>query len=587
MTTAGRPAQTVIVLGGGIGGMSAAHELVERGFAVRVFERRRLAGGKARSVDVHGTGTDGRRDLPGEHGFRFFPRFYRHVTDTMARIPVGGGRTAFDNLVEASRDEIARAGRVPIVMPAWFPRHARDIELLLHDEREIATLGLSPEDLQAFSVRIWQLMSSCHDRASQEYERTSWFAYLGAESHSEAFRQILARGLTRTLVAATPKEASAEVGGTVLTELVYATGRPGRSDDRLLNGPTNDVWLTPWLTYLRSRGVDYRLDTEVTAIHMHAGRIAGVTVKGPAGEERISGDYYVSALPVERMNPLLTEQMVHADPTLHGIRTLAADVAWMTGIQFYMSERIPIIQGHVTYIDTAWALTSISQAQFWSGYDLSTFGDGTVRDILSVDISDWNAPGTLTTTKCADECTRDEIEAEVWAQLKASLNVDGHEVLRDGHKRSWYLDRDISVTTGGDHDAEPLLVNKAGRWVMRPAAHTAIPNFFLASDYVRTNTNLATMEAANEAARRAVNGIIDASGVDAPYCRIWPLYQPWMLAPLRWHDARRYAQGLAWDPRPPLVIRILHTIATFLGSIGHRSRPSSPAPRSQPPASAG
>ena len=31
--------KTVIVLGGGIGGLSAAHELSERGFSVRVFER--------------------------------------------------------------------------------------------------------------------------------------------------------------------------------------------------------------------------------------------------------------------------------------------------------------------------------------------------------------------------------------------------------------------------------------------------------------------------------------------------------------------------------------------------------------------
>ena len=38
-------------------------------------------------------------------------------------------------------------------------------------------------------------------------------------------------------------------------------------------------------------------------------------------------------------------------------------------------------------------------------------------------------------------------------------------------------------------------------------------NLFLAADYVRTYTDLATMEAANEAARRAVNGILKASGV--------------------------------------------------------------------------
>ena len=42
----------VIVLGGGVGGMSAAHELIERGFEVVVLERGRLAGGKARSIPV-------------------------------------------------------------------------------------------------------------------------------------------------------------------------------------------------------------------------------------------------------------------------------------------------------------------------------------------------------------------------------------------------------------------------------------------------------------------------------------------------------------------------------------------------------
>ena len=89
--------------------MSAAHELVTRGYTVRVFERQSLPGGKARSVTVDGTGTDGRKDLPGEHGFRFFPRFYRHVIDTMERIPVGSG-TAAGNLVQASREEIAING---------------------------------------------------------------------------------------------------------------------------------------------------------------------------------------------------------------------------------------------------------------------------------------------------------------------------------------------------------------------------------------------------------------------------------------------------------------------------------------------
>ena len=42
----------VVVLGGGVAGMSAAHELIERGFEVMVLERGHLAGGKARSIPV-------------------------------------------------------------------------------------------------------------------------------------------------------------------------------------------------------------------------------------------------------------------------------------------------------------------------------------------------------------------------------------------------------------------------------------------------------------------------------------------------------------------------------------------------------
>ena len=76
---------TVAVLGGGVGGLTAAHELADRGFDVTVLEWRDAFGGKARSMDVPGSATAGRKPLPGEHGFRFFPGFYRHIPDTMSR----------------------------------------------------------------------------------------------------------------------------------------------------------------------------------------------------------------------------------------------------------------------------------------------------------------------------------------------------------------------------------------------------------------------------------------------------------------------------------------------------------------------
>ena len=44
--------QKVVVLGGGVAGLSAAHQLIERGFSVEVFEKLKIPGGKARSIPV-------------------------------------------------------------------------------------------------------------------------------------------------------------------------------------------------------------------------------------------------------------------------------------------------------------------------------------------------------------------------------------------------------------------------------------------------------------------------------------------------------------------------------------------------------
>ena len=47
----------VAILGGGVAGLTAAHELAERGFEVVVLEARDIPGGKARSLPVPGLGT--------------------------------------------------------------------------------------------------------------------------------------------------------------------------------------------------------------------------------------------------------------------------------------------------------------------------------------------------------------------------------------------------------------------------------------------------------------------------------------------------------------------------------------------------
>src|SRR5436189_4967196 len=77
----------VHVLGAGIAGLTAAHELVERGYEVHVYEASFQPGGKAATQYPCLKVKKEPVTLPAEHGFRLFPSFYTHVIDTMSRIP--------------------------------------------------------------------------------------------------------------------------------------------------------------------------------------------------------------------------------------------------------------------------------------------------------------------------------------------------------------------------------------------------------------------------------------------------------------------------------------------------------------------
>jgi 15-cis-phytoene desaturase len=117
--------------------------------------------------------------------------------------------------------------------------------------------------------------------------------------------------------------------GSVGAQLTLDLITPGTSFVRLLNGPTSDKWIDPWMSYLRQMGVDYRLDSKVESIECVDGSIKSVTITEGEQQYKVEGDYYISAFPVEVMEKFITSPMLKADPDLAGIKLLANSVDWM------------------------------------------------------------------------------------------------------------------------------------------------------------------------------------------------------------------------------------------------------------------
>ncbi|MFC8044610.1 FAD-dependent oxidoreductase [Nocardia sp. NPDC057353] len=535
--------RTVAVFGGGMAGLSAAHELVERGYQVTVYEPAYL-GGKARSMGVPGTGHGGRMDLPGEHGFRFFPGCYQNVPDTMQRIPFPGNPNGVrDNLIRVEGTVAGFRGKPPLFAPIEIGA----VDQLTPELLANTMIGafsflpeLPPHELAFFGKQMTMWFSSCEERRFGQWEYVTWQQIMRAEGKSHAYREYLVSALTRITVAAKPHLSSARTIGTIGEALVLAaTGTiPQFSGgvDRILNRPTNEAWIDPWVAYLMSRGVQFVLGQKLTRLNLNNGVITSAGVGG----RTVEADYYVCAIPVERTVPLLTGDILDADPHLGGMSQLLTD--WMVGIQYFLRRTTGMPEGHIAALGSPWALTALRQAPMWVGDFPARYGDGSAVECLSVDISDWDSPG-IVFGRTAKQCSAEEISIEVWAQLKEWLNTNTGW-LRDEDIHSWHLDPGVSWSGGVAYNETPLLVNTVGSYDNRPHAHCAIPNLFFGGDHVRSHIDLATMEGANESGRMAANAVMDAADDPQPRAAVFPLVALPAFEGAKALDRDRYRAGL-------------------------------------------
>jgi uncharacterized protein with NAD-binding domain and iron-sulfur cluster len=546
------------VFGAGVAGLSAAHELADRGFEVTVYERDHL-GGKAWSVGVPGSARGARSQLPGEHGFRFFPGFYKNLGDTMRRIGTGDGGTVYDRLVHATTYRTSFAGRPDLTIPLSIDPAPRG----LTPDTFVQTLGaaliesykLPPQEALYFASKLWVYVSSCDERRFGQWDYVSWKDFIREDRMSEEYRLVVSRSLVRNLAATKSSAASVHSIGLVgLASILSLMGRGndrGATFDRVLDGPTSEVWLDRWVALLRGMGVRFRVGWTLEGLRMARGRVGSALVRDPRGRSHsITPAWFLSAIPFERVAALLTPAMLAADPRLEGITRLQND--WMSGLQFYLREPLPLANGHVNYVNSPFALTSISQAQFWRR-GLRSYGDGSVKESFSTIISDWETPGILY-GKPAKELTPAQIAREAFAQIQAHLNDTGQPVLREEMLHSWFLDPAIRPAPGGGPDRvvndTPLFIQNPGEWADRPDSRTRIPNLFLAGEWVRTNINVTTMDGANQGGRQAANALLDAAGSAAPRAQLWQLEVPPEYEPVRALDRVLYAQGRpnAFDP---------------------------------------
>jgi zeta-carotene desaturase len=316
----------VIVIGGGLAGLSAGVALAEAGWRVRLFEQRPFLGGRATSYV-----------LPdGEHVDNC-----QHVTlgcctnleDFFRRVGSADKIKFFDRLL--FQDPQGRTGEMQAgLLPAPFHMlgsFATFAPLTLADKYSIGRAMMDilrskgkPKDLEeagGISMLEWLRRRKQTPGAMERFWRVVLVSALDEE-------------LDRT---------DARYGvdvfwkGFLSNRTGYRMGVPGVPLAQLYDGCKAEI---------ERRGGEVNLRAPLRAIHLAGGAVNNVEFDGGRRE---SADGYVFALPHEALADLLTEEIKRLEPSLANLGNIR--VAPITGVHFWFDREV-MREPFVTLLET-------------------------------------------------------------------------------------------------------------------------------------------------------------------------------------------------------------------------------------------
>lgn len=270
--------RTVLILGGGIAGLTAALHLAADGHAVTVIEQADHLGGRLCHAPP--------------------PLLLEAHTATWSLLKTLGKDTATRRLRHTPLEFLQATGTRTQFLHLPLPS---PLNTLLG-----TTLfqGLSMRDrwhLLSFLERTWEqdppLPNDLDTRAADE-----WLASIGQSEHA---RHGVWNSLARLLLGAALPQVSAELFMRTLRRCFLTGARA----TKLIIPPhgLDSFLLTPLRAQLDRMGVRSRLNTTATQLHFTQDRVAHVEL---ADRTRLTADWYVAALPHHRLTPLLPERVV-------------------------------------------------------------------------------------------------------------------------------------------------------------------------------------------------------------------------------------------------------------------------------------
>ncbi len=280
-----RTGKTVLILGGGLAGLTAAKRLTDRGFSVRLIEKRSLYGGKVSSwKDEEGDWI--------ESGTHCFFGAYDELYDLMREIG------AYDSVLwKEHRLTYTLSGGGRFTFNTWnLPSPLHLVPAII--KNGYFTFG----EMLAFSKSLIPLALK-KDRYPPTQEHLTFSEWAKRHRFGKRLLEKMFRPMALALKFIPPERISAKIILDV-TEVFYRI--PKASCMGFLKGAPEEHLIAPLKQYSETRGAECMNGTEAEELLYEGGEIRGVRL---SNGKVLEADYYLCALPVHNLNRVLPETM--------------------------------------------------------------------------------------------------------------------------------------------------------------------------------------------------------------------------------------------------------------------------------------
>jgi uncharacterized protein with NAD-binding domain and iron-sulfur cluster len=275
-------AHSVVILGGGPAGLTAAYRLTRHGFRVTIIDRRTLLGGARTS---------------------------ENLCDALEHFTIFGCHHATQILLHSLHPDPQQPARAEI--PLEFRLHDNS---LVHYPRTCFPAPLHTwVNLLRFAGipwrERWELASwveqlwEGNERLPVDLEQRTADEWLASIKQSTQTRRVVWNPLARWLTGNDLSTMSADAFITSMRPLFLST----RSDSRIsvVQDSFQTCFVQPITKALTQVGTTILLNAEATQLRYEQNRISGVLLRDGS---LLQADWYVAALPPQKLTPLLPEQ---------------------------------------------------------------------------------------------------------------------------------------------------------------------------------------------------------------------------------------------------------------------------------------